>query len=279
MARRGRRFQARRDDLPVIRIASGVVLAAGFAALVVFGSPLHFFVFCEITVAVCLLELSGMLKAGGQPDLKLTSVTAGAAIVAVIYFGGGDHIVAVTGAVLILVIALSLFQKDDLAYQRASNTLYGIFYVTIPLSALAALRAEPGGEGYIIIIVTANAFSDIFAFFTGKSVGKTPLAPQISPGKTVEGFIGGLAGAMVGAVGAKLAVAPMLGMPHALAAGALAGFIGPIGDLAESSIKRKMGVKDSGSAIPGHGGVLDRIDSLMFSAVSFYIYVTIFLSQ
>ncbi|VAX20788.1 Phosphatidate cytidylyltransferase [hydrothermal vent metagenome] len=263
----------------MIRIASGVVLAFGFAALVVFGSPLHFFIFCEITVVVCLLELGGMLKAGGQPDLKLTSVTAGAAILAVIYFGGGHQVAAVAGAVLIVVIASSLLKKDDLAYQRASNTIYSIFYVTIPLSALALLRAEPGGEGYIIIIVTANAFSDIFAFFTGKSVGKTPLAPQISPGKTVEGFVGGLIGAMVGAVGAKLVAAPLLGLPHALAAGALAGFIGPIGDLAESSIKRKMGVKDSGASIPGHGGVLDRIDSLMFSAVSFYIYVTIFLSQ
>jgi len=263
----------------VTRIASGVVLASGFLALVIFGSPLHFFIFCEITAIVCLLELNGMYEAGGQPGLKLTGVTAGAAILAVIYFGAGDQIIAVTGAVLVTVITISLLQKDDLAYQRASNTIYGVFYVTIPLSAFALLRAAPGGEGYIIVIVSANALCDVFAFYTGKKIGVTPLAPQISPGKTIEGFIGGIAGAIVGAVGAKLIAAPWLGMPHALAAGALAGLIGPIGDLAESSIKRKMGVKDSGVSIPGHGGVLDRIDSLMFSAVSFYAYVILFLSQ
>lgn len=263
----------------MIRIASGIVLASGFLALVVFGSPGHFFLFCEITLVVCLLELNGMFKAGGQPGMKLISAVAGAALLAIIYYGGGHQIVAAAGVVVILVITISLLENDDLAYQRASNTIFAIFYVTIPVAAFALLRAEPGGEGYILIIFAANASCDIFAYYTGKSVGKTPLAPKISPGKTVEGFIGGLAGAMAGAALVKLVAAPWLGMSHALAAGALAGLVGPIGDLAESSIKRKMGVKDSGSSIPGHGGVLDRIDSLMFSAVSFYAYVLIFLSQ
>jgi phosphatidate cytidylyltransferase len=261
------------------RIASGIVMAAGFLALLVFGSPDHFFIFGEVMVVVCLFELNGMFKAGGQPGLKLTSVTAGAAILAIIYFGAGDQIVAMTGLVLVLVISICLIENDDLAFQRASNTIFAIFYVTIPVAALVLLRAEPGGDGYIIIIVAANALGDTFAYYTGRSIGKTPLAPKISPGKTVEGSVGGFFGAIIGAVLVKLVAAPWLGMPHAIAAGALAGLVGPIGDLAESSIKRKMGVKDSGSSIPGHGGVLDRIDSLMFSAVSFYAYVLLFLNQ
>ncbi len=262
----------------MIRIASGVVLASGFLALVFFGSPLLFFAFVEIAVIVCLFELYGMFGAGAAPCLKHTGVAAGAAISAILYLGDGRMIASMLGATLIIIIIVSLLQTDKKdVIARVSNTLFGALFVAVPLAALALLRNEPHGQSYVIIIVAANTLCDTFAYYTGRSFGKTRLAPEISPGKTVEGFAGGVAGALAGAVGAKLLLAPWLGIIHALAAGLLAGLIGPMGDLAESSIKRKMGVKDSGRIIPGHGGLLDRIDSLMFSSVSFYAYTVLFI--
>lgn len=261
----------------MIRIASGVVLASGFLALVLFGTPDHFFIFIELVILISLFEMYGMFKAGSAPCLKLTGAVSGVALGAILYIGDQSQIVAMTGTALLVIVIGSLSSMDKEAMVTASNTIFGLMFVTVPLTALALLRSGDGGAILVIMIVTANAFGDTFAYYTGRSIGKTPLAPRISPGKTVEGLIGGVAGSIIGAIGIKLLFAPWLGMPHAIAAGLLAGLLGPLGDLAESSIKRKMGVKDSGWIIPGHGGVLDRVDSLMFSGASFYIYTVLFM--
>ena len=111
------------------------------------------------------------------------------------------------------------------------------------------------------------------AYYTGRAFGRTPLAPSISPKKTREGFAGGVVGAMIGAMGAQYLLFPFLTVFDALALGLIAGIVGQLGDLVESAMKRSADVKDSGALLPGHGGVLDRFDSLIVATPVYYVYL------
>ena len=115
--------------------------------------------------------------------------------------------------------------------------------------------------------------TDTFAYFAGKAIGKHKLAPKLSPGKTIEGFVGGFIGAM--AAGALFAHWIGLTWTNGIVIGAISGLIGPLGDLFESGLKRELGLKDFGTIMPGHGGVLDRFDSLMFVAPVAYLYLAL----
>ena len=115
--------------------------------------------------------------------------------------------------------------------------------------------------------------SDTAAYYVGSSFGTRKLAPRISPGKTIEGSVGGLVGSVMMAVVAKFGFMPWLDLKDCLIIGLLLGSIGQVGDLFESRLKRYAGVKDSGTILPGHGGLLDRLDSLIFTSPVFYYYV------
>ncbi|MFQ3631806.1 phosphatidate cytidylyltransferase [Roseiflexus sp.] len=135
---------------------------------------------------------------------------------------------------------------------------------------LALLQPQPGAA-WIALVLMATWGQDVFAYFVGKRWGRRRMAPSLSPRKTWEGAAGGMLGALAGAL---LALA-LFGLPLSLwmtvLIGVVAGIVGPVGDLSESFIKRQAGLKDAGSLIPGHGGILDRIDSLLFSAPAIYM--------
>ena len=269
-------FQADGDNPAVIRIASGVILTISFLSLALLGPPLIFFIFIEVCVVVCLVELFGMMKAGCVACLRTPGIVCGVAVCASIYYG-----LAITVALILCVLAVtgvSIAVGGRDKAEMAANTLAGVMFVAVPLATLALIMRGTDGRHYLVLIVSANAFCDIFAYYIGRAFGKTALAPDISPGQTVEGFVGGLAGAVMGSVGAGFVLIPSLGLAHGIGVGLLAGLAGPLGDLSESAIKRRMGVKDSGRIIPGHGGALDRLDSLMFSSMTFYIYKLLFIT-
>jgi phosphatidate cytidylyltransferase len=136
-------------------------------------------------------------------------------------------------------------------------------------------RALPNGELLIFFLLLVTWAGDTGAYYAGMSLGRRKLAPVISPNKTVEGLIGGLMLAVLAAVGARLWFLPSFSLADCLATGLLLTGAGVLGDLAESALKRSAGVKDSGSLIPAHGGMLDRLDSLLFTAPAFYYYVTV----
>lgn len=152
-------------------------------------------------------------------------------------------------------------------------TVIGIVYIGWLLSHLVALRELEAGRDWVLFALFVTFASDSAAFFIGRAFGKQSLAPEISPKKTVEGAIGGIAGAVI----MGLLLAMLLDLPISyLAATLLAitvSFFGQIGDLLESIFKRNMGIKDSGTAMPGHGGLLDRLDSVIFAVVVVYYYV------
>jgi len=153
-------------------------------------------------------------------------------------------------------------------------TLTGMLYVGLALSYLVLIRLLPQGEWLLLFLLVVTWAADTGAYYVGTLYGRWALAPRISPKKTVEGLAGGLFGAMIIAYAARWWFWPDLSTLDCLALAVLLTFVGVWGDLVESAIKRSVGVKDSGGLLPGHGGMLDRLDSLLFTAPAFYYYVT-----
>jgi phosphatidate cytidylyltransferase len=150
----------------------------------------------------------------------------------------------------------------------------GVLYIGLTLSYLLLIRGLPDGVLLIFFVVVVTWAGDTGAYLAGKSLGRRALAPVISPKKTYEGLAGGLLLACALALAAREWFLPVLSPGDCLLLGLLLTMTGLIGDLTESAIKRSAGFKDSGSLIPGHGGMLDRLDSLLFTAPAFYYYVT-----
>lgn len=161
----------------------------------------------------------------------------------------------------------------------------GMVYLGALFSSLVLLRDLPGrisvhpfgwadrGAWLLLFVAACVWATDTFAYFAGRSFGRRKLAPKLSPGKTVEGFIGGLLGAMV--TGGLFAAWIHLPLPVGLAISGMAGIVGPLGDLFESALKRELGLKDFGRVMPGHGGILDRFDSLLFVAPLAYLMLSL----
>lgn len=205
-----------------------------------------------------------MKRRDGGADLL--GIVTGACVPALFYLRGVEYLPAfLVAAVFVFFFYNMTVSKDlrDASYDTAFRTL-GVMYIAVPLSYVVPLRQIDGGQWWIMFLLVVIWSNDTFAFFTGKTLGKTKLCPEISPKKTVEGAVGGLAGGFLAAYLFNSIFSLGLDAGGVLILSALIGAIGIAGDLFESLLKRAAGVKDSGTLIPGHGGVLDRIDSLLF---------------
>lgn len=152
-----------------------------------------------------------------------------------------------------------------------STTLFGILYVSWFFSFLIKIRYLANGLGLLVSILLITKLGDIGAYFVGSRFGRRPLMPHISPKKTVEGAVGGLVFSVIGALISKNFL--HFGYIHIITMGICLGILGQLGDLSESLIKRDCQIKDSGRVLPGMGGVLDEMDSLLFTAPVFYFYI------
>jgi phosphatidate cytidylyltransferase len=163
--------------------------------------------------------------------------------------------------------------RKEGVFQRWAWMMAGILYVGWLLSILVSLRLEAGRNWLYLALFTTFA-SDSAAYFIGKAFGRHKMAPSISPGKTWEGAVGGVCGAVILSLLFTLATPLQLPLSYlqAIILGILISVFGQIGDLAESALKRSGGVKDSGNLMPGHGGLLDRMDSIVFAGAVVYLY-------
>jgi phosphatidate cytidylyltransferase len=154
-------------------------------------------------------------------------------------------------------------------------TVIGVLYIGWLLAHLVALRGFDDGRNWIFLALFVTFAYDTVAYFTGRSLGRHKMSPRLSPGKTWEGAAGGLAGAIL--MSLFFTLSTPLSLPitwvHAVILGVLISVFGQIGDLAESALKRYTGVKDAGKIVPGHGGILDRLDSVVFTGAVVYYYV------
>jgi len=180
-------------------------------------------------------------------------------------------------ATLIGIISVPLLSRAPLeqSLRDGAMTLFGVLYLGLTLGALSMTRLLPQGEWLIFFLLLVTWASDTGAYYIGTLYGRHRLAPTISPKKTVEGLVGGLIGAIIVAYAARWWFLPELSGLDCLVLATLLTITGLWGDLTESAMKRSAGMKDSGGILPGHGGMLDRLDSLLFTAPVFYYYVTI----
>jgi phosphatidate cytidylyltransferase len=183
-------------------------------------------------------------------------------------------------AAFVATAALVLFDPGDIpaAGARLGIALFGVFYLGLLCAPMAILQRDaPHGRAWVLMAIALTFSNDTGAYFAGRGLGRHKLYPAVSPAKTVEGAIGGMLAGVLVMLGARALFVPWLTVRDCLLAALVAGVIGPIGDLVESLIKRSFGVKDSGHLIPGHGGMLDRIDALLFAAPAAYFAILSFL--
>jgi len=187
-----------------------------------------------------------------------------------------DIIVPTLLATLVGIISVPLLSRAPLeqSLRDGALTLFGVLYLGLTLGTLSMTRLLPQGEWLIFFLLLVTWASDTGAYLVGTLYGRHRLAPTISPKKTVEGLVGGLIGAIIVAYAARWWFLPELSGLDCLVLATLLTITGLWGDLTESAMKRSVGMKDSGGILPGHGGMLDRLDSLLFTAPVFYYYVT-----
>lgn len=192
------------------------------------------------------------------------------------YFQRMDLVFALLICALIVNACFVVFSAANIEkpFDFLVKTNFAIIYTGLFGACLVLTMAQPNGAAWLLFLTTITAASDTGAYFVGKSLGKNKLCPSISPGKTVEGFIGG----MLSGTGCALLVAYLVFNDANLFRLAIAALflsvLGVIGDLVESLFKRGMGVKDSGTILPGHGGILDRVDSLLLTAPILYLLIS-----
>jgi phosphatidate cytidylyltransferase len=254
------------------RVLSGAVLLALAVAVVWWAPPLLLLAVAELLLLQGAVEFAKLAQAGGLAVPTLPLVVAAMLTCGAFALGVPPPIDAVLMAASIALGAITLAAwnggRDALAV--ASASAFPSLYLGLPLGAMVAIRAARG-PGALFLLMVAVMVSDTAQYYTGRAWGRRRLAPAISPGKTVEGALGGL---VCGAAAMVVGGAWWLpGLPPALTAGlgAAVAALGILGDLFESMLKRSAGVKDSSSLIPGHGGVLDRIDALLFAAPLYYV--------
>ena len=266
--------QAAASDL-TMRIASGLAIFGLFLGSLVLGGW-WFSAFVILIMIVAVGELYANLRTNDYRPIALFGIAG------MILMGVGAHnwgAAAIGGWAGFIVLATVLFftltsRKNQL--ESVSVTALGVVWVGI-LSFAILLAKGPNPVALILFVVLLIALNDIGAFFVGRAFGRRKLAPEVSPNKTVEGFLGGLI--VVGVVASILVTFPpweSIGLAKGLSAAAVVGLFAPIGDLVESMVKRSIGIKDMGSVLPGHGGMLDRIDGFLFAVPAIYFLFRVF---
>lgn len=253
------------------RVATAAVLAPCFVLLVWFGSLTVFIVMIELAVAISFIEYSNMALKKDINVYRRRGLLA-AMILPLAFIHSAPVVYIILVFIFASVMAAGVSSSGNGA-ERAVFTLFGIFYVGLAYSSTILIRSMPDGGKLFLLICFATWGADIGAYYVGRFMGKRKLAPHISPGKTVEGFVGGVISSMLFAALFWTLFFGSADGKTVIAAGLIGGLIGVLGDLSESMIKRYFGVKDSGTILPGHGGLLDRADALMFTAPFFYVFL------
>jgi len=214
-------------------------------------------------LAGCLVPVFVFLGMKSSPETSL-------------YLSSAPYAVLVFCFIAFFFYYIVLPGKEDNAFSVISTKFFGIFYVAVLLSYLLPINMHPQGANLILFLLFVTWAGDSGAYFIGSSIGKRPLAPSISPKKTVEGAVGSVVLSVLAAVFCQIVFLNTFDITSCAIMGLGVNIFNQFGDLAESMIKRAYNVKDSGNIIPGHGGVLDRIDSLLFAVPFLYYYLKVF---
>jgi phosphatidate cytidylyltransferase len=243
---------------------------------VVIGAPRWVFVLLVVALsAAAAWELMRMFERAGRPGHAWLGVGGAAVLTASFATPGFPGVFAIVFTVAIVVtLSAPVWVDAPPAVESVTATLLAVVYVGWLLGHGLLLETLPDGAHLVLFLVGTTWAGESAAYAVGSLLGRRPLAPMISPRKTVEGAVGQLAASIVAAAALGAWLLPQWPMSTAIVGGALLGVVGQVGDLAESVIKRSLGVKDTGGLIPGHGGVLDRLDGLLFNAPALFYYAS-----
>jgi phosphatidate cytidylyltransferase len=262
-----------------IRLLTAAVVVPPLLGLIFKGPAWGFFVLVLVAAGVAGAELFRMTHPG-DPVAQGIGVATTLAACATTYLHSSDPRGLLTMIVGVTLIGLltPLWRLGDMQ-TAALRTLAGVagpFYIGSLLATLALLRRDGHDDGgkLVFMSLTFSWLADTGGYFFGRFLGKTKLYEAVSPKKTRAGFVGALVGASIGAAIASLWYMPALPLSHALPLGLFAGAVGQLGDLVESLLKRSTGIKDSGGIVPGHGGMLDRIDALIVVSPLVYLFAS-----
>jgi phosphatidate cytidylyltransferase len=257
-------------------VATSVFLVAVVIVCYLLGKP-TFFALAAAAILLSLFELLHAVRAGTSPATVFALASCFGMLLAA-YLRRTDWFLAVAALVPAGCLLLALPGRAATTVEEAAWTVLGVAWIGGGGAAAVLVLAEPwGGLRILIAFLVVAAAEDIAAYFVGTSLGRHHMVPRISPAKTWEGLAGGVAGALlVAAVLVPLATA--LDLLQALGLGAIVAVLAPLGDLVESKVKRELDVKDSGTLLPGHGGMLDRLDAILFCAPAVLLYLRSILS-
>lgn len=269
-----------------MRIISSVI----FFVLLFLGlfQPMLSWVLLLVMTGAALTGVYEYIHLGAERPARIYQALALAGTVALMvdaYFWYLQHAIGILSAVTVLTMGAGLMIADRRIQDSCGKCISALLYVVLPLTLItliwrkAVLADNDNGQHYLIFLVLVTQASDIGAYFIGRAFGRHKLAPVISPGKSVEGLFGGVFASTLLAVLMKLFWNNMdhiFGWGEVFALALMLSLIGPVGDLAESWLKRNSGMKDSGRTFTGHGGMLDIIDSLLFTTIFYYAYLWLF---
>lgn len=230
------------------------------------------FIFVILLAGFGLWEFYTLLERYKFEPLKLEGIVLGLLYLTFIYFGSRRALIIFLPFLILVLLIYELFRKRK-AITDLSLTFLGFLYIPFLLGYLLMLRNFPDGEKICYFTFICVWISDTSAFFIGKAVGKHPLAPSISPKKTIEGTIAGIF--FSGLASLIFSYIYSWRLLFTIILGIVIGIMGQLGDLVESMLKREIGVKDASSVLPGHGGVLDRFDSLLFAIPTVYYFLSL----
>jgi phosphatidate cytidylyltransferase len=282
----GRNEKSPRARTILVRVLAGVVLVPLVLALNYLGGP-AFAVFVGLVTALGSYEFYRLGPGAGIYPSRVVGVLGSVVLCVSFHWGSFEVSGLVLTLVAIAVLVERLIRQDTQGYARAVGiTVLGIVYLGWLMGFFILLRNAVGlparigsaggagpGHGYVLFVLIVTWSYDTLAYFGGSFFGRRRMFTRISPAKTVEGTATGLGAAVAAALICKGAFAPFMGWVEALLVGFMLGIAAQVGDLVESIVKRSTGAKDSSHLIPGHGGILDRFDSLLFTGPLFYIYL------
>jgi phosphatidate cytidylyltransferase len=257
----------------MVRILSALVLLPLVLGVIWFLPPVGTLAIGVVAAVIAFFEYASLAEQLGARIFVLPALAATlAALVAMAVPGVPLDVVLISAVVMIGGLTVGQGNPGAERLREAAASLFPVLYLGIPVGALVAVRAIAGREA-LLALVAIVVVSDTGQYYAGRLFGRTQLAPLISPKKTIEGAIGGLVAGTACAVFLGLWWLPGIPSIELGTLGAAVVALGIVGDLFESLLKRSAGVKDSSALIPGHGGMLDRIDSWLFAAPVYYVFL------
>ena len=256
------------------RWLTGIMIVPMLFVIILFGSEKIFSAVVIIAVLGGVWEYNNMVFGKGFIIEKIEGLIFAAIIPLFVLLGNSQYLLALMAFSVLIVFILFIWsvKESNFDFLSVTKVVFGMMYIPFLMSYFIYLRMLNKGVLWILFVLVLAFAGDIVALYAGKYLGKHKLIPLISPGKTVEGLIGLVLGSTVACLIFGYYLFPEIPFRHIAILAFVGGIIGQLGDICESAIKRKYGLKDAGSLLPGHGGILDRLDCLIFIAPFVYYY-------